>query len=76
MEEEKKKKKPKELNSFEYEEKKISSLISSKPENKKSYKVVIVTLAKVIYSFGDGLGNGITPNIWGMQLKPGDEIYI
>jgi hypothetical protein len=72
MEEEKKsKRKSKEIIEIDSEEK-----TSSKPENKKAYKVVLVTVANVVYSCGDGLGNSVTPNVWGMQLQPGDEIYI
>ena len=44
-------------------------------ENKKAYKVVGVSLATVIFEVGKG-NNSFTSNIWGMQLKPGDTIYI
>jgi hypothetical protein len=74
MEEEKKKRKPK-YETLEQGEEKPLSQTSSKVENKKAYKVVLVTLANVVIEVGERC-NSVTPNIWGMNLKPGDEIYL
>jgi hypothetical protein len=73
MEEEKRKRKIKEEEPVISEEK--SPVVSSKKETKKSYKVILVTPTKVVYSVGSDCAS-ITKNIWGMQLKPGDEIYL
>jgi hypothetical protein len=76
MEEEKKKRKLKEveINSLESEEKE-SPIIPSKKETKKAYTVVLVTMANVIFRVSEN-SNSVTPNIWGDKLKPGDQIYL
>jgi hypothetical protein len=73
MEEEKKK-----IRVKRKQEVSMPDYIVSRPvsvENKKAYKVVGVCLATVIYEVSKG-NNSFTSNIWGMQLKPGDIIYI
>lgn len=42
---------------------------------KTAYTVLIVTPNKVIYEISKG-NNSRTPNIWGTQLKVGDQIYL
>ena len=51
--------------------------ILAQPEEsiKRAYKVVIVKPNMVIFSLGNGQ-NAFTKNIWGMNLKVGDMIYL
>jgi hypothetical protein len=76
MEEEKKKRKIKEEEPVisDYKEEKYPS-VSSKKETKKAYRVILVTPTKVVYSVTSDCAS-VTKNIWGTQLKPGDEIYL
>ena len=73
MEEEKKKIRVKRKEEVSVPDYKVSYPVAV--ENKKSYKVVAVSLATVIFEVSEG-NNSFTSNIWGMQLKPGDTIYI
>jgi hypothetical protein len=73
MEEEKKKRVTKREKEVSIPDYKVFS--PSVAKNKKEYRVVAVSLATVIFEVSKG-NNSFTSNIWGMQLKPGDTIYI